>query len=464
MSRLDLLAKFGLDTTGWQKGITEVQGGTNKFNAALSGIGSKVAGAFAVGAVTAFATKTIKSAMDTADKLTDMARVAGVSTDSLQALARAATETGGDLAPVEKALMSLKQKAGDAINGNTAIANSFKHFGIEIEDLRNKAPEQILDKIMQQLNASGNSASEFARATDILGKSVEGLDEIFQKIADNGGLDSWIKKLKESGKIIDAQALEELADLKDQLTKMGADIEINKTRVTGNMVLAWRNIAPEKLGGFTDEERSRRDPIFSKNWEEYEKRKAAERAAKQELVNRENLLLALDAEEQAQQKAKRKATLEGELNELINDRLLLMSKYNKIVEEQGEHNSEALQYNLEALKLMPQIAALQQKVLEQKEKQNKLDEENRKKELLQLEEQQRLQAEKQNKLDDIQSGRGLTRDREDVDQFQRIGLFANAPRETVDVRAYWQRTIAIQEQMRHYLGEIADDGVGGYND
>jgi hypothetical protein len=363
MSRLDLLAKFGLDTSGWNKGINEVQGSTSKFQSMLGGMGTKIAGAFAVGVVANFAKNTITHAMDAADALGDMAALTGASTDALQALSRAATVTGSSMEPIEKALVSIKKASGEAINGNQALADTFLHFGQTIDDIKSKRPEEILAAIMAQVGSGAGNASEFARATDVLGKSTKDLDEVFSEIAANGGLDKWIQKLKESGKIIDEKTLQDLADLKQQAATMGADIDTQKTKMVGNLALGYRNIMPEKLGGFSQEERERRDPILSKNWEEWDKAKAAEREQAQELVKKEQLLKALNAEEQAQNEAKKKGVgVEAELNALLEQRKSLMQQYEEILTKNGEHNSQALQHQLDALKLMPAIQEAEKKL------------------------------------------------------------------------------------------------------
>ena len=462
MSRLDMLAKFGLDTSDFDRGITSVGSKADSIGARFGSLGAKIGGAFAVGAVARFAVNTMKGAMDAADALSDMSALTGASTDALQALSMAAKETGSSMEPIEKALVTIKKNAGDAVNGNKALAATFLHFGITIDDLKSKDPAELLSRIEEQLQASGNAGTEFSRAFDLIGKSVKDLDEVFGKLAANGGLSAYFKKLKDAGMVLSPDIIKQLSDAKEQIAKLEAQLDVKKTTISGNALLLYKNLAPVSMGGFTKEEMDKRDPILGENWKAWEKQQKAKEAAAQELADRNSGIAAIAKEEEKQLEEKRKAAWGDarELNTLLEERNSLQAQYNYALDNDGNLTAKSLEYQLQLLELQPKIAEAQEKLnkvrAEQASKDQQTKEQQADKEAKRLD---KLAKQEQRKAD-ILSGKGLRAERDTVDQFAKIGLFAGGAGAKESDRAYWQKSIQVQEEMASYLQDISKEGGG----
>src|SRR5262245_453523 len=100
MGLLSLIARLGLDKSGFNAGLTAANKQVSKFGGALK---SQLAGAFSAAAVIAYT----KHLIDFGSKINDTATKLGVGTKELQEYTYAAQQNGAELEDVAKAFKAL---------------------------------------------------------------------------------------------------------------------------------------------------------------------------------------------------------------------------------------------------------------------------------------------------------------------------------------------------------------------
>jgi hypothetical protein len=183
-----LLARLGLDTSGFKANLKDAHSTYEKF-AKTVGVGLSVAG------IAAYS----RSLIEYGTRVYDLGQRFGVSTSALQKFGNAAEENGSSLEGVARAFNKLDIAKSRSLGGNAAIIANFKALGITVEDLRNLTPEEIMAKI-------GKSSMNAADMVKVLGKSALELRPTLAGLADGTiefgeAIDSaMIQKLKEADK------------------------------------------------------------------------------------------------------------------------------------------------------------------------------------------------------------------------------------------------------------------------
>lgn len=123
MSLFRLVAKLGIDSTEFTSGMKKVESG---MSASMSAIGSRVAAAFSVAAVTAFA-RTVANA---AGEIGDLAEQLQITTAEVQALQRAADHSGMSFDKYAAALGKIRKLKADFAAGDKTAAATFSKTGL----------------------------------------------------------------------------------------------------------------------------------------------------------------------------------------------------------------------------------------------------------------------------------------------------------------------------------------------
>lgn len=145
MGFLSLIAKLGLDISGYETGLKRAQSASSKFGRdAGSAIKNQLAGAISTGALIA----ATKATIDYASHITDLSDRVGISTTKLQEYSYAAKQTGGSVDDFAQAARRLAQAKFEAIKDPTGeAAKGFAQLGIAVKDLESLRIDGIVDKI-----------------------------------------------------------------------------------------------------------------------------------------------------------------------------------------------------------------------------------------------------------------------------------------------------------------------------
>jgi hypothetical protein len=214
MAFLSIMARFGLDASGFKAGIKQAQSATkglsNSLKADLKGA---IAGAFGTAAITASA----KSIMDYAGKITDLSDRLGMGTDVLQEFDFAARMTGTNLETFTGFLEKLAVSRESALEGNEEMIASFAALGVSLSDLRTKNIDELTRQIGNAVQ-SGDVQSLAPSLKRVGGASASALIPAFRT-----GLDELGQQGRESGAIIskeDLEAMDEASDKFDYLVSI----------------------------------------------------------------------------------------------------------------------------------------------------------------------------------------------------------------------------------------------------
>jgi hypothetical protein len=129
----DAKIRLSSDTSRVDAGIAGLQ-------RKLVGLGTAVAGLFAVGTITA----AIKNMVDFADAIQDGADVIGTTIEDYQTLKTAAELAGKGVDIFDKAFKNIRKSQQDAVNGNKDAIDTFKRLGISMDMVRHAQPLELL--------------------------------------------------------------------------------------------------------------------------------------------------------------------------------------------------------------------------------------------------------------------------------------------------------------------------------
>lgn len=144
MAFLSIMARLGMDATGFQAGIKQAQSASAGLSKSLnSNLKGAIAGAFGTAAITGMTAKLIeqvKAIKLTSDRL-------GISTTSLQQFEKAATLTGSSLDEVTGFIEKMNSARDEALSGNEQMIKSFERLGVNMTALRTLRADDIFRKI-----------------------------------------------------------------------------------------------------------------------------------------------------------------------------------------------------------------------------------------------------------------------------------------------------------------------------
>lgn len=182
-----------------------------------------------IGAVTALATLTVKSA-ETADELGDTAQKLGISVEALQEWNYVAKLLAVDNEQLQKAFVKTNSLLGDLASGNTSTATAaLEKLGLTYDDLKGKNVEQAFDMIRNALASLEDETLRVGIANDIFGSKI-GTDLQQLLSASSSEIENFRNECQELGVItqeeVNASAKfnDEIDKVKTQLQTLGVEL------------------------------------------------------------------------------------------------------------------------------------------------------------------------------------------------------------------------------------------------
>lgn len=223
---MNLKAKVGLDTGGFDAGIKRMKTKADAFIAktnkqlkrpdGLSRVGpfAALASIPIVGSLLAGAAKKTLPAEE-ASRIRDESKKIGVSTTTFQELDYAARQSGGSIQDVGKAFKALSLRQQDAIRGNKEYTEAFARYGVTVDELKAKKPQELFALISKQVEDGVNKANELADVQRLLGKSGTELLPTMQT-----GLGAAMTEAARIGAPLSPEQIKKYSDMGDQMTKI----------------------------------------------------------------------------------------------------------------------------------------------------------------------------------------------------------------------------------------------------
>lgn len=167
----------------------------------------------------------IKSGLDYASSLGEVAQQLGVTTDALQEYRYAATQVGLSQEEMDQALSQLTRRIGEAASGTKAQAEAFEKLGVSIKDANGNimATGDAIPEIADALQSIEDPAERAAILMDLFGRAGQKLEPLL-----SGGAKS-VNGLRDAahelGIVLSSKQIQSADDAADKLSAVKTVLE-----------------------------------------------------------------------------------------------------------------------------------------------------------------------------------------------------------------------------------------------
>lgn len=332
MGFLSLIVRLGADTTGFSKGVKQM-------GVEADGAGTKISNAIGRYLKAATALAAIKKSIDFASEIKDTADRLEIGTDFVQQLGEAARRSGQDIGVAAGGLEKLGKNLEEGFSDSKkvkALADNLSAFGMSLDDVRSKTPEEVFKAMLAQMAEGGTSAGKLSAGLDLIGKNYGKLIPMAKEMDAVKGMG-----------ILDPQQIDDLDRFGDTLTGLWTKLNVT----IGKGIAGWQMVLP----GGVDREAGR---LTARADMEDAKRLAAgiatakrEQAILDEQANAKAkthmevmdrvVQLEREAAEIGEQARRKALTEEQRRNELLERRAKIMDHLNSQPDEVGAFMMEA---------------------------------------------------------------------------------------------------------------------------
>jgi hypothetical protein len=246
MANFSLLAKIGLDSKGFQKGLDKAKTGVGKFGKSVLNAGNKLA-KMGLGAAAAGFLLLSKRAIQLGSELSDVTANTGFATEEFQVFRGALIDAGGAAKSMEKAIVIMQKAVVQGSEGLTTYQRAFERIGLSVDDLRKMRPEDQFKTIGKAIAGATDQQGALTAAIEIFGQKNAGrLIEVFKRL-DKEGYGKMAEDIRKTYGIMDAEtqaALDKAADTIERF-KNKATIKV------GELIAGEADGAAMKKLGFT---------------------------------------------------------------------------------------------------------------------------------------------------------------------------------------------------------------------
>lgn len=218
LARLGVI--LGLDSSEYKAGLEDATKNTKQFEAnqkkafknaqqAASEFGATMG---KVGLGVGLAMAGLYKIFEKADEISDMAAAFDTSIGAIVGMGKALEMSGGKAENLGTLLTKLAVNTQEARDGSDKLRDSFKQIGITAAEVQKLAPEQLMERVAQQLASIEDPILRNAKAIEFLGKSAKGIE--------------WAKYVEQYRKLADpdlASALKDAGDAWDNIQKGVSD-------------------------------------------------------------------------------------------------------------------------------------------------------------------------------------------------------------------------------------------------
>jgi hypothetical protein len=216
MALREVAAFFGIQVD--DKQLKAADKGISNFIDKLQEVGRSLIGGTAAVGFFHFA----KSLADTGDALNDASNRLGISSDAIQELAHAASQSGAGIENLTTGLLILNDKVGDAlVNATGEGAKAFQKYGISLKDASGqvKSSDALFADIADRIGRATTDQEKLTIATDFFSKQGRVLLPLLKE--GSAGLDEMRKRARELGEGFSKEAVVASDAFNDSLADMG---------------------------------------------------------------------------------------------------------------------------------------------------------------------------------------------------------------------------------------------------
>lgn len=222
MNLFELVAKLSLDSSEYDKGVSNAEKSAKSLGDNLTKAGKAMAGVSAAGAVVATSIGTLAyKAGTSADDLNTLSKVTGIGTYELQKYGAAADLVDVSVETVARANKKLAKNAYEASKGSKSQAEAFNAIGVSVVDANGhlRDSEDIFQDVIANLGEMTNETERDAIAQKLMGKSAAELNPL---IEDGGKTYKMVSDTLKKYDLdyVDQETLDKANQFNDQLDTM----------------------------------------------------------------------------------------------------------------------------------------------------------------------------------------------------------------------------------------------------
>lgn len=208
-----LIGTLGLNITGWQHGWQKAETTAKKASAGIAsftkGQLGAMFGAAAMGAA-------IKNTVEYAGHIRDMSDALGISTDTLQQLDFAATQSGSSLDQFTGAMLKLGKAQQEAVNDPKGdAAKAFEKLGVSAQQLKGMRVEDLFTKVGKAFESAVSPQALLTAGLAVMGKSAT---SVFPAMV--AGLTESMEAAKGLGQVMSEDVIDSLDDMGDKVDEL----------------------------------------------------------------------------------------------------------------------------------------------------------------------------------------------------------------------------------------------------
>ena len=184
----------------------------------------------------------ITNAAQSADEITRLSDVTGLSTDTLQKFQYAAQLVDVEFTTLQDGLKTLTKGMSDAKKGTGEASEGFAALGIKVTDSRRQLrdSEEVFYEVIDALSKVRNTTERDAIAMQIFGESAQNLNPLIKQ--GSAALKEYGKQAEDAGIIMSEEALSGANELNDKLYALKATIEGVATAAGAQMAEGLTNM------------------------------------------------------------------------------------------------------------------------------------------------------------------------------------------------------------------------------
>jgi len=160
----NLAVRVSVNAQDVQKGLAGVEGAVTGVGGRLRNVGTAVAAAFSVHAITSAA----EHAIEASSRIADMAERVGISAEAVQKLEFAASQSGSSFDAVATSIRVMADRLNDG-----KLPKALEDMGLSVQQLQAMTPDQAFITIADAIRAIPDPLLQSATAVDIFGRGAQ---------------------------------------------------------------------------------------------------------------------------------------------------------------------------------------------------------------------------------------------------------------------------------------------------
>lgn len=238
MDLFDLVAKITLDSSEYEKGISNSQSSAKTWGSSLAkagkvGIAAITATTAAVVAFGVGLTKSVNSVADYGDKVDKMSQKIGISTDAYQKWDYVMQRAGTNVDNLKMGMKTLSQQAEKG-------SDAFQKLGISQEEVAKLSQEDLFEKTVKGLADMEAGTERTVLATQLLGRAGADLAPLLNQGSE--AIEEQMKIAEKYGMVMPEETVKASAAFKDSVTTMQMTMTGLKNRMMGEFLPAFTQV------------------------------------------------------------------------------------------------------------------------------------------------------------------------------------------------------------------------------